>query len=69
MSLKLLLTASPLVRPIVAVPHAVTHPVLVDALLAHAAVEVLLGAVLAVQLVTKVRAVHCAVTHPGLLTS
>ena len=63
-----LLTAAPLVRPVVAVPNSIAHPVLVNALLPHAAVEVLLRAVFAVELVTKVWTVHDTVTHPGFLT-
>ena len=63
-----LLTAAPLVCPVVAVPHSIAHPVLVNALLAHAAVKVLLRAVFAVELVTEVWTVHNTVTHPGFLT-
>ena len=66
-SLQLILTAASLVRPVVAVPDPVAHLGLVDALGPGPAVEVLLGAVLAVELVTEVRAVHAPVTHAVLL--
>ena len=57
------LTASLLVCPVVAVLHPVAHLVLGDAGLTHAAVEVVLRAIGAVQLVGEVRAVHDAVAN------
>ena len=62
------LTASFLVGAVVAVRVAVAHLALLDAVLADAAVEVVLGAVRAVQLVAEVWAVHHAVAHAPLAT-
>ena len=63
----LILTTSPLIRSIVTVEDAIAHLGLVDALPAHPAVEVLLRAVVAVELVTEVGTVHDTVTYSPLL--
>ena len=62
------LTASFLVGAVVAVRVAVTHLALLDAVLANAAVEVVLGTVRTVQLVAEVWAVHHAVADAALTT-
>ena len=63
-----LLTASFLVCAVVAVGVSVAHLALLDAVFSDAAVEVVLGAVRAVQLVAEVGAVHHAVAHAALAT-
>ena len=62
------LTATLLVGGVVTVDDAIAHLLLGDAHLPHAAVEVMLRAVWAVQLVREVRAVDDAVANAMRLT-
>ena len=63
----MVLTTSSFICSIVTVQDAITHLGLVNALPAHAAVEVLLRAVVTVQLITKVWTVNYPITHSTLL--